>query len=96
MRPVSDYAAPRPGLAYGAYVAAAQRAGHLAIGYRTSPAGVKDLTEAIHLDPPKSAVVDLQPDDRIVVVVRRDGGDAVAAVGDARVTASLGGAVAGS
>ena len=72
MRPVSDYAEPKPGTAYGSYVAAAHRRGHLAIGYRTTGAGGKDLAAAIHLDPPKSRVVDLSPDDRLIVVVARD------------------------
>lgn len=73
MRPISDYAAPRPGIPYGAYVAAAQRAGHLAIGYRTGgTAGSRDLALAIHLDPAKSKPVDLAPDDRLIIVVSRD------------------------
>ncbi len=72
MRAISDYGDPQPGLAYGAYVAAAQRAGHLAIGYRLSGARGKDLASAIHLDPPKSKPVDLGPEDRLVIVVSRD------------------------
>ena len=72
MRPVSDYADPRPGLPYGSYVAAAHRAGHLAIGYRSTSVGTGDLSDAIHLDPPKSATVDLQPHDRLIIVTRRD------------------------
>lgn len=72
MRPVSDYADPRPGLAYGAYVAAAHREGHLAIGYRATGARGKDLAAAIHLDPPKSQPVDLKPDDRLIVVASRE------------------------
>ena len=73
MRPLSDYADPRPGVPYGAYVAAAHRAGHLAIGYRCTRAQPGDLSEAIHLDPPKSMSVDLQPDDRLIIVAGRDG-----------------------
>lgn len=72
MRPVSHYADPRPGTAYGSYVAAAHQRGHLAIGYRVTGARGKDLATAIHLDPPKSKVVDLKPDDRLIVVVPRD------------------------
>ena len=71
MRPVSYYADPKPGTAYGSYVAAAHKVGHLAIGYRTSGARGKELTTAIHLDPPKSRLVDLKPDDRLIVVVPR-------------------------
>ena len=76
MRPISDYAQPEPGTHYGAYVAAAHRAGHLAIGYRSTGARGKDLASAIHLDPPKSARGDLKEDDRLIVVVSRDSGPA--------------------
>ena len=72
MRPVSCYADPQPGAAYGSYVAAAHKLGHLAIGYRKSGARGKELATAIHLDPPKSRVVDLKPDDRLIVVVPRE------------------------
>jgi voltage-gated potassium channel Kch len=72
MRPVSHYADPKPGTTYGSYVAAAHRHGHLAIGYRKSGARGKELGAAIHLDPPKSHVVDLKPDDRLIVVVPRE------------------------
>jgi voltage-gated potassium channel Kch len=71
MRPVSYYADPRPGTAYGSYVAAAHKLGHLAIGYRKTGARGKELATAIQLDPPKSRVVDLKPDDRLIVVVPR-------------------------
>ncbi len=71
MRPVSYYADPKPGTAYGSYVAAAHKVGHLAIGYRTAGARGRELTTAIQLDPPKSRVVDLAPDDRLIVVVPR-------------------------
>ena len=80
MRPVSDYAQPAPGIPYGAYVGAAHRAGHLVIGYRVSHAQVKDLTGAIHLDPPKSTPVDFKPDDRLIIVVSRDHDAALAPV----------------
>ena len=90
MRPISDYAQPEAGLPYGAYVAAAHREGHLAVGYRSTGTRGKDLATAIHLDPPKSVAVDLKPDDRLIVVVRRD--DPSPAVGSrasaGRVTAS--------
>jgi hypothetical protein len=72
MRPVSHYAEPTPGTTYGSYVAAAHRHGHLAIGYRKTGARGKELATAIHLDPPKSRVVDLKPDDRLIVVVPRE------------------------
>ncbi|MDQ1394691.1 MAG: hypothetical protein QOF30_3668 [Acidimicrobiaceae bacterium] len=90
MRPVSDYAQPRPGLPFGSYVDAAHRAGHLAIGYRASGpngtghsvndgncdnggnGGGSHPCEGIVLNPAKSALVDLQPDDRIIVVVAQD------------------------
>ena len=72
MRPVSDYAEPQPGLPFGAYVAAAHRQGHLVIGYRSTGARGKDLASAIHLDPPKSQPVDLEPDDRLIIVVGRE------------------------
>jgi len=79
MRPVSYYADPKPGTAYGSYVAAAHQHGHLAIGYRVSGARGKDLATAIHLDPPKSRVVDLKSDDRLIVVVGRDAASSVVA-----------------
>jgi hypothetical protein len=79
MRPVSDYAEPRPGLPFGAYVAAAHRRGHLVIGYRSTGARGKDLASAIHLDPPKSQPVDLGPDDRLIIVVGRESDPALAA-----------------
>jgi voltage-gated potassium channel Kch len=72
MRPVSYYTDPKPGTAYGSYVAAAHQRGHLAIGYRTTGARGKELVKAIHLDPPKSTLVDLKPDDRLIVVVGRE------------------------
>lgn len=72
MRPVSCYADPQPGTAYGSYVAAAHKLGHLAIGYRKTGARGKELAAAIQLDPPKSRVVDLKPDDRLIVVVPRE------------------------
>lgn len=72
MRPVSCYAEPQPGTAYGSYVAAAHRMGHLAIGYRRTGARGKDLALAIQLDPDKSKPVDLAPDDRLIVVVPRE------------------------
>jgi len=71
MRPVSYYADPKPGTTYGSYVAAAHAVGHLSIGYRTTGARGKEVTRAIHLDPPKSTVVDLKPDDQLIVVVPR-------------------------
>lgn len=83
MRPISDYAAPQPGLPYGAYVAAAHKEGHLAIGYRSTGARGKDLASAIHLDPPKSAPVDLKPDDRLIIVVSRGEDAALAPAADA-------------
>ncbi|HEX2048746.1 MAG TPA: hypothetical protein VHF27_13350 [Acidimicrobiales bacterium] len=83
MRPVSDYAVPQPGLPYAAYVAAAHREGHLAIGYRSSGAQGKDLASAIHLDPPKSAPVDLEPDDRLIIVVSRQADAAIAPAAEA-------------
>ena len=73
MRPISDYADPHPGTPYGVYVAAAHRVGHLAIGYRSTGAQGKDLASAIHLDPAKSGVVDLHPDDRLIIVAGRNG-----------------------
>ncbi len=72
MRPVSYYADPKPGTTYGSYVAAAHKVGHLAIGYRKTGARGKELATAIQLDPPKSRVVDLKPDDRLIVVVARE------------------------
>jgi hypothetical protein len=80
MRPISDYAQPQPGTHYGAYVAAAHRAGHLAIGYRSTGARGKDLASAIHLDPPKSAPVDLKEDDRLIIIVSRDTDPALAPI----------------
>jgi len=82
MRPVSHYADPKPGTAYGSYVAAAHQRGHLAIGYRTTGARGKDLATAIHLDPPKSRVVDLKPNDRLIVVVARDEASPIVAARD--------------
>jgi len=82
MRPVSYYADPKPGTAYGSYVAAAHQRGHLAIGYRTTGARGKDLATAIHLDPPKSRVVDLKPNDRLIVVVARGEASLVVAARD--------------
>ena len=78
MRPVSDYAQPRPGMPFGSYVEAAHRAGHLAIGYRRSGVRGKNLAAAIHLDPPKSRPVDLSPDDRIIIIVSRGSDPALA------------------
>ncbi len=78
MRPVSDYAEPQPGLPFGAYVAAAHQVGHLVIGYRSTSARGKDLASAIQLDPPKSKPVDLQPNDRLIIVVSRENDPAVA------------------
>ncbi|MDP1804478.1 MAG: hypothetical protein Q8K72_04875, partial [Acidimicrobiales bacterium] len=72
MRPVSYYTDPKPGTTYGSYVAAAHKLGHLAIGYRKTGARGKELATAIKLDPPKSSVVDLKPDDRLIVVVPRE------------------------
>jgi hypothetical protein len=72
MRPISHYADPKPGTTYGAYVAAAHQVGHLAIGYRKTGVRGKELATAIQLDPPKSRVVDLKPDDRLIVVVARE------------------------
>ena len=89
MRLISDYADPQPGLPYGGYVAAAHRKGHLAIGYRTTGARGKDMAEAIHLDPPKSTLVDLKPDDRLIIVVGRDvASPTVAARASARAAAA--------
>ena len=48
MRPISYYADPKPGTAYGSYVAAAHKLGHLAIGYRKSGARGKELATAIN------------------------------------------------
>lgn len=72
MRPVSYYTDPKPGTTYGSYVAAAHQVGHLCIGYRKTGARGKELVTAIQLDPPKSRVVDLNPDDRLIVVVARE------------------------
>ncbi|HEX2119502.1 MAG TPA: hypothetical protein VHF91_09985 [Acidimicrobiales bacterium] len=83
MRPISDYAVPQPGLPYAAYVAAAHQQGHLAIGYRSTGARGKDLASAIHLDPPKSAPVDLKPDDRLIIVVSRGEDAALAPAAEA-------------
>ncbi len=66
-RLVSDYTIPSPSLPYASYVAAAQRAGHLAIGYQ-SIAAAGGAAEGIVLNPAKSAPVDLQPNDRLIVV----------------------------
>ncbi len=82
MRPISDYAEPKPSIPYGAYVAAAHRAGHLAIGYRSTGAQGKDAASAIHLDPAKSDMVDLHPDDRLIIVVSRSSDAALTPVGD--------------
>jgi len=78
MRPVSDYAQPQPDTPYGAYVAAAHQRGHLVVGYRSTGSRGKELATAIHLDPPKSAPVDLKADDRLIIVVRRDTESALA------------------
>ncbi len=72
MRPISDYADPRPGTSYGSYVAAAHSRGHLAIGYRTTGARGKELADAIHLNPAKSMPVDLKADDRLIIVLARE------------------------
>ncbi len=72
IRPVSDYVAPEPGLPYAAYVEAAHRAGHLAIGYKSTSAGIHDRTDGIRISPAKSGLPDLQPDDQLIVVVRRE------------------------
>jgi voltage-gated potassium channel Kch len=82
MRPISDYAEPKASVPYGAYVAAAHRVGHLAIGYRSTGAQGKDSASAIHLDPAKSELVDLHPDDRLIIVVSRDGDGSLAPIGD--------------
>jgi voltage-gated potassium channel Kch len=79
MRPVSDYAHPQPDTPFGAYVAGAHRRGHLVIGYRSTGLRGKELASAIHLDPRKSALVDLKPEDRLIVVVSRRGDAALAA-----------------
>ncbi len=71
MRPVTEYVDPKPGQPYAAYVAAAQRAGHLAIGYRTTRRDGHQVSYDITLAPPKSDPVDLQPDDRVIVVAPR-------------------------
>ena len=71
MRPVTDYAEPEPGVPYASYVAAAHRAGHLAIGYRTTRRDGEHTSYGIVLNPAKPDPVDLQPDDRIIVVARR-------------------------
>ncbi len=78
MRPVSDYARPQPGTPFGAYVAGAHRRGHLVIGYRTTGLRGRELASAIHLDPPKSAPVDLKPDDRLIIVLSRGNDPALA------------------
>ncbi|MEA2685978.1 MAG: hypothetical protein QOE93_1173 [Actinomycetota bacterium] len=87
MRPVSNYAIPQPGMAYGSYVAAAAREGHLVIGYRSTGARGKDLAAAIHHDPPKSRPVDLKPDDRLIIIVSRGNDPALDHI--ARTAASL-------
>ena len=66
-RPVSDYAQPSPGMPWASYVAAAHGGGHLVIGYQ-SMASADGPGEGIVLNPPKSAPVDLQPNDRLIVV----------------------------
>jgi hypothetical protein len=71
MRPVTDYAEPEPGVPYASYVAAAHRAGHLAIGYRTTRRDGHQTSYGIVLNPAKPDPIDLQPDDRIIVVARR-------------------------
>ncbi len=64
-------------------MAAAHRVRHLAIGYRSTGARGKDLASAIHLDPPKSAPVDLKPDDRLIIVVSRGEDAALAPAAEA-------------
>jgi hypothetical protein len=68
-RHVAFYTEPQPGLPYSAYVAAAQRYGHLAIGYQSIGERTRCLADGIVLNPSKSTVVDFQPDDRLIVVV---------------------------
>lgn len=71
MRPVTGYADPEPGVPYASYVAAAHRAGHLAIGYRTTKLDGHRTSYGVVLNPAQTDPVDLQPDDRIIVVARR-------------------------
>ncbi|MDQ1417179.1 MAG: hypothetical protein QOF81_2792 [Acidimicrobiaceae bacterium] len=66
-RLVSDYTVASSALPYGSYVAAAQRCGHLAIGYQ-SVAAAGGRAEGIILNPAKAASVELQPNDRLIVV----------------------------
>lgn len=68
-RHVAYYTDPQPGLPYASYVAAAQRYGHLAIGYQSIGERTRCLADGIVLNPPKSAVIDFRPDDRLIVVV---------------------------
>ncbi len=72
MRPVADYGEPEPGVPYASYVAAAHHAGHLAIGYRTTRQNGHKTTYGVVLTPSKSNAVDLNPDDYLIVVARRN------------------------
>jgi voltage-gated potassium channel Kch len=68
-RHVAYYTEPQPGVPYAAYVAAAQRYGHLAIGYQSIGERTRCLADGIVLNPSKSKAVDFRPDDRLIVVV---------------------------
>ena len=77
MRPVSDYADLDQQVLYGAYAAAAQARGDLAIGYRTSHRNGNGHGNGngngfeIVLNPKKSTPVEFGDDDRLIVVMRR-------------------------
>jgi voltage-gated potassium channel Kch len=70
MRHVSDYATPRPDVPWASYVVAAHAVGHLALGYRLTHRVPGQPDDGIVLNPPKTAPVDLGPDDRLIVLVR--------------------------
>lgn len=69
LRPVADYVATGRPVTVATIVEAARRLEEVAIGYRIRSQS-NDATQAygVHVNPPKSATVTFQPDDKVIVL----------------------------
>ena len=72
LKPIGDYILPGNPVNFYTVIAAAQRKGETAIGYRLlNEASQEELTFGVHMNPEKSALISFSEQDRVIVLSER-------------------------
>jgi len=73
LKPIGDYIIPGSPVNFYTVIAAAQRKGETAIGYRLlNEASQEELTFGVHMNPEKSALISFSEQDRVIVIAENE------------------------